>query len=87
VNELQVRLLARERELDYREGTIVMWEEWMAAFECALGRACMERDAKRAEAEAVRQDYLARMRAFTANSKHTINISPMLEECQILFSL
>jgi hypothetical protein len=45
-------LLTRERELNSREGSIVAWEDVLAAFECALGRACMERDAKCAQAEA-----------------------------------
>jgi hypothetical protein len=46
VVELQEWLLARERELDSREGTIVTWDDGLTAFECALGRACRESDAK-----------------------------------------
>jgi hypothetical protein len=52
----------------------------MVAFECALGRACMERDAERAQAKIVWQDYLDRMRAFTSGSKHYINFTRTLEE-------
>jgi hypothetical protein len=70
-----VQLLAQERKLDSREGAIVAWEDGLAAFERALGRACMERDAERAQAEAVRQDFLTKTRAFTSNSKHSINFS------------
>jgi hypothetical protein len=36
--ELQEQLLAQERELDSREGTIVTWEEGLIAFTRALGR-------------------------------------------------
>jgi hypothetical protein len=50
--ELQEQLLARERELESREGAISTWEDGLAAFECALGRAHIERDASRVQAEA-----------------------------------
>jgi hypothetical protein len=60
VEELQEHLLTQERELDSKEGTIVMWEDGLAAFERALGRACMERNTGCAETEVVQQDYLAR---------------------------
>jgi hypothetical protein len=46
VIELQEQVLVRERELDNREGAITMWEDGLVAFECALGRACTEREAK-----------------------------------------
>jgi hypothetical protein len=52
VVELQEWLLARERELDSREGTIVTSDDGLTAFEFALGRACRECDAKGAQAEA-----------------------------------
>jgi hypothetical protein len=35
--ELQEQLLAQEVELDSREGTIIMWEDGLAASEHALG--------------------------------------------------
>jgi hypothetical protein len=54
------------------------------ASERALGRACMERDAEHAQAEVIRHYYLARMRAFSSDSKHSINFCRMLEEHQIL---
>jgi hypothetical protein len=47
----------------------------------------MECDPVHAQAEAARQDYLARTRAFTSNSKHYVNFNRMLEECEILLSL
>jgi hypothetical protein len=53
VAELQEHLLAQERELDSREGAIAMWEEALVAFERALGKVHMERDASRVRAEAV----------------------------------
>jgi hypothetical protein len=37
--ELQGQLLAWERELDSREGTIAMWEEGLAVFMHAWGGA------------------------------------------------
>jgi hypothetical protein len=40
----------------------------------------MERDAERAPAKIVWQDYLDRMRAFTSGSKHYINFTRTLEE-------
>jgi hypothetical protein len=54
LDELWVQLIAQERELDSREGAIIAWEDRLAAFERALGQACMKRDAKHAQAEAVR---------------------------------
>jgi hypothetical protein len=41
----------------------------------------MERDAERAQAMDVQQDYLARTRASSSNSKHCINFNQMLGEC------
>jgi hypothetical protein len=48
VDELQRWLLAREEELNSREGAIISWEDGFTASEHTLGRACMERDAERA---------------------------------------
>jgi hypothetical protein len=44
LDELREQLLAWERELASREGIIISWEDGLAAFEHALGRACMECD-------------------------------------------
>jgi hypothetical protein len=41
LDELQVQLPARGRELDSREGTIIVWEDGLVASEWALNRACM----------------------------------------------
>jgi hypothetical protein len=46
-------LHAQEEELNNREEAIIAWEDGLAAFERALKRACMERDAERAKIEAV----------------------------------
>jgi hypothetical protein len=54
VIELQVQLLVWERELDSRENALMAREDELVAFECALGRAGMECDAKHGAAEAVR---------------------------------
>jgi hypothetical protein len=87
MGKLQAQLLTREWELDSREGAIATWEDGLVAFKHALGRACMEHKAERTEAEAVRQDYLARMCTFTFGSKNSLNFSRTLEECQNLLSL
>jgi hypothetical protein len=44
--------LARERELESREGAIATWEDGLVAFKRALGRVHSERDASRVQAEA-----------------------------------
>jgi hypothetical protein len=85
--ELQEQLLTQERELDSREGTIAAWEDGLAAYKCALGRMCMERDVEHIQAKVALQDYLARTCAFTSSSKHSIKFNRMLEERQILLSL
>jgi hypothetical protein len=54
MEELQEKFLARERELDNREDAIIAWEDGLTASKCALGRACMERNAERAQTEVVR---------------------------------
>jgi hypothetical protein len=53
LDELWVQLLARERELDSREGTIVAGEDGLVASECTLGRACMERNTECTQAKVV----------------------------------
>jgi hypothetical protein len=53
LDELREQLFTRERKLDSREGTIVAWEDGLAASKCALGRACMERDTVRTQTEDV----------------------------------
>jgi hypothetical protein len=55
--KLQGQLLARERELDSREGAIATWEDGLVAFECTLGKVHMERDASCVPADAVQQDF------------------------------
>jgi hypothetical protein len=45
--ELQGQLLARERELNSREGALTTCEDGLAAFKCALGKVLMEHDPDR----------------------------------------
>jgi hypothetical protein len=47
----------------------------------------MESDTERIRVEAARQDYQARKRASSSRSKQYINLSRMLDECQILLFL
>jgi hypothetical protein len=56
--ELWEQLLAWERELESREGTITTWEDGLVVFERPLGRVCMECDASHIQAEAAQQDYI-----------------------------
>jgi hypothetical protein len=46
--ELQVQLLARERELDSKKGAIMEWEDGLVAFEHTLGKVRKARDASHA---------------------------------------
>jgi hypothetical protein len=48
---------------------------------------CAEHDAKCAQAKVAQRHYRVRLRAFTSDSKNSINFNRMLEECQILLSL
>jgi hypothetical protein len=85
-DELWGQLLAREREMDNREGAITAREDGLASSNRALGRTCMDRDAACAQAEAAQHDYRARLHTSTSSSKHSINFNWMLKECQILLS-
>jgi hypothetical protein len=85
--ELQEQLLARERELDSKEGALMNREDGLAASLCALGRVHMECDAKCDRAEAVRQDYRARICAFVAGCRRSFDFDWVLEGCRFLLSL
>jgi hypothetical protein len=63
--EFQEQLVARERVLDSREGTLTTWENGLVASKSALGRVCMERNIECTQAEAARSDYRARIHIFT----------------------
>jgi hypothetical protein len=83
VVELREQLLAQKRELDSREGAIMVWEDDPVASMCALGRVCVECDTKCDRAEIVRQDYQARIHAFTTGCRCSFNFNQILEEPQI----
>jgi hypothetical protein len=51
--ELQEQLLARERELDSREGAIVAWEESLISFTRALREVRVKHDASHARVDAI----------------------------------
>jgi hypothetical protein len=85
--KLQEQLLARERELDSREGAITMWEFGSAAFACALGEVCMECDAKHIQVDAVQWDFLARTHTSSSCSIQLHHLSWMSNEYQILLCL
>jgi hypothetical protein len=50
--ELQGQLLARERELDSREGAIIAWEEGLAAFPHTHWEVRIECDTSHARVDA-----------------------------------
>jgi hypothetical protein len=56
------------------------WESGMVASECVLGRAHIECDTECDRAEAVRQDYRARIHAFMAGCRRSFNFDQILEE-------
>jgi hypothetical protein len=85
--ELQGSLLAQERELDSREGVVVMWEEGLAAFAHVLGEVRVERDASRACADAFQRDFFAQVRASSSRSKQLTDLGRTLEDHQILLCL
>jgi hypothetical protein len=78
--ELQEQLLTRERELDSWESTRVALENGLAVSKCALGIACLKHDAECAHAKVVRQDYLARICAFSTGYWHSFDYDRVLEE-------
>jgi hypothetical protein len=47
----------------------------------------MERDVEHVRVEAVRQEYLDRMRTFTTSCWHSFNFDQILEERRIFLSL
>jgi hypothetical protein len=85
--ELQGQLLAWERDLDSREHVLMAREDGLAASKCALGRAHMECDGECDQAEAVRQDYLARVRTFTAGCRRSLDFDRVLEGHQFFLSV
>jgi hypothetical protein len=54
VEELQEQLHAQEKELNKREGAIIVWEDGLATSDRDLGRVCIEHDTERTQTEAVR---------------------------------
>jgi hypothetical protein len=73
--------------LDSREDAIAAREDGLAACKCALGRVHAEHNTKCTRAKAVRQGYLAKIRAFIASCRHSFNFDRILEERRILHSL
>jgi hypothetical protein len=85
--ELQGQLLARERELDSREGAIVVWEQGLAAFAHVLGLVRAECDASRARADAIQREFFTQARASNSWSEQLTDLGRALEERQILLFL
>jgi hypothetical protein len=85
--KLQEQLLAQEREMESRESTIIMWEDGLVAFRCALGEACIEHDVERAQAESVLWDFLAWEHTSSSQSKQLHHLSRTSKERWILLCL
>jgi hypothetical protein len=85
--ELQGQLLALERELDSREGVIVVWEDGLAAFERTLGKVHMKCDTNHVWAEVVQHDFFTQALVSSSRSRQLTNLNRTLEECQILLCL
>jgi hypothetical protein len=61
------------------------WEDGLLASECTLRMAHMECDAKCDKAEAIQQDYWARIRAFTTDCR--FDFDQVLRGCRFLLSM
>jgi hypothetical protein len=69
VVELQEQLHAQKRELDSRDGTIIVWEEGLAAFVRTHREVCTKQDASRARVDAIQWDFFTQARASSSRSK------------------
>jgi hypothetical protein len=65
----QEQLLARERELDSRESTIIAWEEGLTSFARPLDVVSTERDTSRARIDAIQWDFLTQVCASISQSR------------------
>jgi hypothetical protein len=63
------------------------WEDDLATTERALGKVCMECDAKCNRAEAVQQDYRAKMCATTTSSWRSLDFDQVLRGCQFILTV
>jgi hypothetical protein len=87
VVELQEQLLARERELDSREGVVVAWKEGLAAFMHMLRVVRAECNASHVCANAIQWDFFAQVCTSSSRFKQLSGLGQTLEECQILLYL
>jgi hypothetical protein len=85
--ELQGQLLAREKELDSREGVVVTWEEGLVVFMRALWELHAGHDTSRVHADAIQWDFFAQVCTSISRSKQLTNLGWALEERQILLSM
>jgi hypothetical protein len=69
VAELQEQLLARERDLDSREGSIITWEESLLVSGRALKEVSAGCDSSHAHMGATRCDYLAQVGTSSSRSE------------------
>jgi hypothetical protein len=87
ITELQDQLLAREKELDNREGAIIVWEESLTTFTCTLGVARVGCDASLAHGSAIRRDHLTQVSASSSQSERRKARRQTMDERAILLGL
>jgi hypothetical protein len=78
--ELQEHLLARERELDSREGTVTAWEESLEALACSLVEARAVHDTICTHTDAIRRHYLTQVSTSSSQSDRRIALHQSMDE-------
>jgi hypothetical protein len=76
-------LLAPEEELTRREEALAAWEEKVGISKKALAKVSADLDAERTMAEATQKEYLDKMVAHTARTKHSLGLDKMLGEKKV----
>jgi hypothetical protein len=76
-DELEEQLLAWEEELMWREEVLATWEEKARISEKALAKVSADLDVEWANAEATQKEYLDKMEAHTARTKHSLSLDKM----------
>jgi hypothetical protein len=85
--KLQDELLARGKELDSREGAVIMREESLMAFACVLRDASAEHDTSHARADAIQRDYSTQLSVYSSQSEWRRALGRTLDECAALLGL
>jgi hypothetical protein len=81
--ELQEQLLTWKEELTWREEALAAREGKARISEKALAKVSADLNTERAKAEATQKEYLDKMEAHTAHTKHSLNLDKMLGEKKV----